>query len=414
MEEPASLMRVGIVGAGLSGLVAADLLNSAGHDVVVLEARDRVGGRVWSEKLPNGSIIERGAEYLDLEQHALLFTVARLGLSLAPAGTSFSSREPRGGLVSTTTEEVLEAVGVARTLLAKEPFRLLHQSAAQLLADADISSGAREAIASRIQITSAHPADQISAYALVHVAFGTSEGLRVAGGNQGTALRLANRLGEKKVKLSHPVDKITWSQSRATLQSIAELFDCDACIITVPSSVISKIKFDPPLPKWKEKALQGVTFGHAAKLYIPLRKVPHPSSIHSVPDYYWTWTAKDGNGNVQPVVSAFAGSSDALERLEVRNGPQKWIEKVQSLRPDLDMDVNGAVLSTWDDDPWIHAAYSARPPNLPPFYDESLVRPVGPLHFAGEYTGGLHSSTMDGALRTGIRAATEILSLESE
>lgn len=405
-------MRICVIGAGFSGLVAADILASAGHELTVLEARDRVGGRVWSQRLPNGSIIERGAEYVELEQHALLFTAARLGLSLAPAGTSFNDRDPHGGL-GTSRKEIQEAVQITRDLLAREPNRVLHQSAAQLLADADISAGAREAIASRIQMTTAQPVEEVSAYAIVHVGFSSIEGLRVAGGNQGIALRLAERLGER-VKLSHPVERVSWSSTGVKVVSNKEMFDSDVCIITVPASVIFKISFDPALPEWKKKALQNVTYGHAAKLYIPLLKVPPPSAVQSVPDHFWTWTAKDGNGNVQPVVSAFAGSAPALEKLQVEKGPAKWIEKIQALRPDLDLDISGAVLSTWSDDPWVHAAYSVRTPSLPSMYDELLIAPVGRLHFAGEYTGGQHSSGMDGALRTGMRAATEVLALGSD
>jgi monoamine oxidase len=404
-------MKVCVIGAGLSGLIAADILTSAGDDVTVFEARDRVGGRVWSQHLPNGSIIERGAEYVELEQHALLFTVARLGLSLAPAGTSFAIREPRGG-IGTTKKEMLEAIEIAKDLLAKEPSRVLKQSAAQVLADAEISPGAREAIASRVQMTLAHEIDKIGAYGLVQIGLSNAEGLRVAGGNQGIALRLADRLG-KRIKLGRPVDRISWTQTNVSIRNEGETFDFKTCIITVPASVMSRIEFDPPLPEWKRTAIQGVTYAHAAKLYVPLRKEPAATAVHSVPDFFWTWTAKDGEGKVQPVVSAFAGSSSALERLEVKNGPKKWIQKLQALRPDLDLDLTGAVLSTWDDDPWVHAAYSVRTPNLPPFYDESLMRSVGLLHFAGEYTGGLHSSSMDGALRTGMRAANEVLSLRN-
>jgi monoamine oxidase len=69
------------------------------------------------------------------------------------------------------------------------------------------------------------------------------------------------------------------------------------------------------------------------------------------------------------------------------------------------------VLTTWDNDPWIGASYSTvligklRQP-------AELIRPVGPLHFAGEHTAGLHYATMDGALRSGRRAAEEIMAIQ--
>ena len=57
-------MRVIVVGAGFAGLAAADALATAGVDVLVFEARDRVGGRVWSQELPTGGVVEMGAEFI--------------------------------------------------------------------------------------------------------------------------------------------------------------------------------------------------------------------------------------------------------------------------------------------------------------------------------------------------------------
>jgi monoamine oxidase len=105
---------------------------------------------------------------------------------------------------------------------------------------------------------------------------------------------------------------------------------------------------------------------------------------------------------VQPVVSAFAGSSPALERLRVREGPAAWLDSLARLRPELALETDEAVLSTWDDDPWVSAAYSSSAP-------VDGWDPVGPLHFCGEHTAGPNRALMEGALRSGIRAAGEIL-----
>jgi monoamine oxidase len=112
---------------------------------------------------------------------------------------------------------------------------------------------------------------------------------------------------------------------------------------------------------------------------------------------------------VPPVVSAFAGSAPALARLGVAAGPAAWLERLRALRPDLDLDPAGAVLSTWDDDPWVGAAYSTRGLGVDPGDAELLARPVGRLHFAGEHTAGRWAGLMEGALRSGARAAAELL-----
>jgi monoamine oxidase len=132
------------------------------------------------------------------------------------------------------------------------------------------------------------------------------------------------------------------------------------------------------------------------------------SAVLSIPERYWTWTATGADGAVQPVVSCFAGSAAALERLRVPDGPETWVRSVDRLRPDLALEPDGAVLSTWDDDPWARAAYSVDPPEGP--RPDVLTRPVGPLVFCGEHTDDSgFAALMEGALRSGRRAADQVL-----
>jgi len=76
------------------------------------------------------------------------------------------------------------------------------------------------------------------------------------------------------------------------------------------------------------------------------------------------------------VVSAFAGSQAALDRLAVRDGPAHWIGRLRALRPDLAIERAGAILATWSDDPWSRGAYSTRAPWWRPEDEELLARPV--------------------------------------
>jgi monoamine oxidase len=105
-------------------------------------------------------------------------------------------------------------------------------------------------------------------------------------------------------------------------------------------------------------------------------------------------------------VSAFAGSKPALDALEVDQGPSRWLDSLERLRGDLELDLSGAVLSTWADDPWVRAAYSTSPP---PEVAAAVERPTGPLAFAGEHTAGEHAALMEGAIRSGQRAARALL-----
>ena len=181
----------------------------------------------------------------------------------------------------------------------------------------------------------------------------------------------------------------------------AEL-DADACVVAVPASVLGRVRFEPALPDAVAGAFAAVRYGHAAKLFVPLAAPAVPSAVMSVPERYWTWTARGDGGHVQPVVSAFAGSAPALERLGVAAGPERWLASLTRLRGDLVLDPDGAVLSTWADDPWVEAAYSISPP---PELAELAAEPLGPLAFAGEHLGGVHAALMEGAIRSGAHAA---------
>jgi monoamine oxidase len=183
--------------------------------------------------------------------------------------------------------------------------------------------------------------------------------------------------------------------------------EAEVCIVAAPASVLSQIVFEPALPEPVAQAISGVVYGHAAKLFVPLREAPAPSAVLSVPGRYWTWTANGAGGSAQPVVSAFVGSGPALEALRVTEGPTVWLSSVAALRPDLALEPGGALLSTWDNDPWIRAAYSTRPAGGST--GDLLAEPVGPLYFCGEHTAGEWASLMEGALRSGLRAADQVL-----
>jgi monoamine oxidase len=412
-------MRVCVVGAGFAGLATAAALADGGVEPLVLEARERVGGRVHSRRLPNGAVAELGAEFVERDQQAAVATAGRLGLELVPTGMAYGDREPRGG-VGVDRATLHAELGRLQRLLAErsgtagiEPPEASPRgrSVAAVLAGLPLHPGAREAIAARLQVSAALPADELAAAVLDHAGstFSTRESVRVGGGNQRIAERLAARL-PGAVHLGVPVEAVAWSDASVRVTAGGGVLDADACVLAVPASVTGRVRFQPPLPGWKAEALGRVVYGHAAKLFVPLRRVPPPSAVLSVPDHFWTWTARgDQAGAVQPLVSAFAGSAPALARLEVAAGPATWLGRLRALRPDLDLEETGTVLSTWDDDPWVGAAYSTRGLAFDPGDAEPLARPVGPLHFAGEHTAGPWAGLMEGALRSGARAAAELL-----
>ena len=397
-------MRTVVVGAGLAGLVAADELARSGADVMVLEARSRVGGRVWSQRLANGAVVEMGAEFILAGNTAIRELVDRFALGLWDKGIRYGRRDPSGG-IGTTHEELAAAVAEVERELAARTAGPAGPSARGFLESLDIPPGAREAILARVEISSANAADRVAATDLVGVAHIDDEPApSIAGGNQRLPLALAESLGSA-VSLDSPVSAVEWDERVRVLTSDGEL-DADACVIAVPASVLRGIAFDPPLPGPVAEPLAQVAYGHAAKLFVPLRQPVEPSAVMNVPERYWSWTATGEGGRPQPVVSAFAGSAQALDALDVESGPERWLDSLAQLRGDLELDRDGALLSTWTADPWAGAAYSTSPPAS---VAEAVEEPTGPLAFAGEHTAGPYAALMEGAIRSGQRAARSLM-----
>src|SRR5215217_555719 len=234
-----------VVGAGFAGLAAAAALAGGGLEPLVVEARDRGGGRVHSRRLANGAVVELGAEFVEDDHQTLAATARELGLALAPTGMAYGDRARRGDL-----------------LAGRPAPDLLGRSVAEVLAGLPLDPGAREAIAARLQVSAAQPVAELSAAALGHAgsSFSTRESLRVAGGNQGIALALAARLGGA-VHLGTPVRAVAWSGAGMRVATDNAELAADACLLAVPASVMGGIRLDPALPAWKTEVLARVVYG---------------------------------------------------------------------------------------------------------------------------------------------------------
>jgi monoamine oxidase len=411
-------MRVIIIGAGFAGLSAATSLADAGVDVTVLEARDRVGGRVWSQELvpgDPGTVIERGAEFVLDGYEQLTRWVARLGLELANTTMSYYVREPRGGEPVTVGEVVIAAAVLAKAAEAAPSCVSVAGIAQEVLAASPGSAGrvspaAVGAILTRISISWASEVTELSCRALQGPAsaFEPNPTYRVAGGNQGIAQAMAAQLGDR-VRLGCPVRRLTHDEGSATAWTDEGAELADVVIVTVPLACSSALPVEPALPAWKHEAWSRTGLGQAAKLHVMLAEPAPASAVLSVPDGYWTWVATDASGSPQPIAHCFAGSTPALDRLGVRGGPGGWLARLAGLRPELSFDADRALLTTWADDPWAGMAYSAERSVSREDDPDLMAAPVGRLHFAGEHTAGPWSGLMEGALRSGERVAQEVL-----
>ncbi len=397
-------MRVCVVGAGFAGLAAALELQRAGHDIVVLEARDRVGGRVWTDRLPNGVVVERGAEFVLDGYDVLRKYLAEFGLSLADTGMSYYVREPRGGQ-PTTVDEIASAAEIISSAAESTSADV---TVTEVLRSLPLSEGVRAAVAARTSISAGWPAEALAATALADTAVGLVPlpSYRIAGGNQLLAERIADRVNDS-IQLRSPALSVSWSDDSVVVRTDTDEVVCDAAILAVPLAVLLGLRFEPELPSWKVAALAEMECGNGAKLHVPLSADVPTSAVLSVPDRFWCWTATDESGVVGRAANCFSGSWPAISALGVDAGAGQWVGALAKLCPELPLESRGALLTTWHDDPYTRMGYSAHGVGRHP--DEQLIsRPVDRLHFAGEHTGGAFFGLMEGALRSGRHAAGEL------
>jgi monoamine oxidase len=395
--------RVVVVGAGLAGLAAADALHRAGMDVTVLEARDRVGGRVWSVPFAGG-IVERGAEFVLPCNTAIEALASRFGLRLAPKGTPYGRREPRGA----------EAVSPADLEAAFDRIAAGYappgtKTLADAIARLELEPRLAALIRARLEVSMGHPASDLRSDVLGEGAatFGDFESYTVAGGNAELARALAGELSGR-IHLSSPVRSLGWNEEGVNVWTDGDELTARAAVIAIPTAPLADIHFEPALRGPTAEALESVRYGQNAKLFVRLRAPSPPSAIMSVSRRFWSYTQLDARGEPAPFVTAYAGTTDAVQALADPESLGVWIEELAALRPDLELDPEAALLSTWHDDPWVRGSYSARSVSSP-LRDAELSTPLGPLFFAGEHTAGDWHGLMEGALRSGERAAGQLL-----
>jgi monoamine oxidase len=403
-------MRVVIAGAGFAGLMAADRISRSGHEAVVLEPRDRAGGRVWSAELIPGdprTVVERGAEFVLDGYDVMRMLLSDLGLDLADTGMSYYEREPRGGKEMVAQREVTECAQVIAAVAADAPPQMsLAEAASSWLG----SRAALAAFLSRVTVTNGISEDCMSAASVVGIASDLvwRPTWRVAGGAQQLATGLAARLGPA-VHLGTAARSIDHDEDSVLVRTDNGQVTADAVIAAMPMAVLRQLPFSPELPGYLRSAWQRAGLAHNAKLHLPLTAPAPTSAVQSVPGRYWTWTATDGSGQVQPVLHAFAGTEEGLAALGVAGGPATWARHARALRPELTVDTDRALLTTWNDDPWARESYTALTVDRAAGDDQLIAAPVGRVHFAGEHTAGSWAGLMEGALRFGVRAADEVL-----
>lgn len=444
-----------IVGAGLAGITAARELLRQGRSVVVLEARDRVGGRLLNHPIGGGDITELGGEYIGPTQDRIAALAKAVGVDTFKTYNEGSNVLLLDGKLSTYPAtgiptdpriyaDLLKAIsvfdGLARTVPLDKPWTAKRadefdsQTLETFLRSQITNSGARTIIDSAIKaIWGAEARDLSLLFALWYIAVGGNETTpgsflrfvtvqggsqesRLVGGSQRIAIEAAKPLGDRLV-LSSPVRRLEQGDRSVTVISDKVAVTAKRAIVAIPPAVSAFIDYAPLLPARRAQLLQRAPQGSLVKA----------EAVYDRP--FWRDAKLSGQGvadrglarstfdNSPPsgtpgVMFGFVGGAEARTWNDLT--PQAREDAVlrdfasffgsKALKPTEYVEKN------WSEEEWTRGCPVAfLPPGVLLDYGAAIREPVGRIHWAGTETSIYWNGYMDGAVRSGERVAAEVI-----
>jgi monoamine oxidase len=438
-----------VVGAGFAGLSAARDLAATGVSVAVVEARDRVGGRVRNHDIGGGKVVEVGGQWVGPTQDQVLALAKDVGVDTFPTYDTGSRvlhfggrRGTYKGTIPRINPVVLADVGRAQARLESlakrvpldEPWTAAKAEAwdavtfESWLRRNTLTASGRMLLALGIEAVFACEPGDVS---LLHVLFyahsagsfqmaidtgGGAQQDRFVGGSQLVCDKVAAALGPTAVHLDSPVQGITVDGGGVTVRSTRDEWRCRRVIVTVPPLLAGRITYEPAMPPWREQLTQRAPMGSVIKC----------NAIYDEP----FWRAEglsgqatgDGEGarvvfdNSPPdgspgILLGFLEGDGArrLGRVDAATRRAAVLDSfVRYFGPKAATPVDFVEVD-WQAEAWSGGCYGTLfGPNVWTRYGHALRQPVGPVHWAGTETASVWCGYMDGAVSSGQRAAAEV------
>jgi monoamine oxidase len=438
--KPPNGKRVIVIGAGFAGLACAYELLHEGFHVDLLEARDRVGGRVitFRDWIP-GKNIEGGAELIGSNHRAWLHYATRFGLNyremtefpeddrpILLAGKFLSEKE-KYDVFKEVDRVYIELTGLACQVDAEQPWethagdKLDAQTLGTWVTANTTDEMARAFIAAEASADNGVSIDNQSLLAMLVAIKGgglenfwtETEVYRCWQGNDSLATSFAHVIAERKsLHLRTPVTSVTRRDSSMVVTDQAnKIWSADYVVLAIPPTTWGKIRFDPAPEIDRLKLQMGANVKFLARLS---REVWNLASPYAMTDQFismtWDGTDKQSSGGDVCMVGFSGGTAADDAMANYRAGKaEKFVALLHDLYPGFPS--RGPLehrFMNWPEDPWTLAGYSSARPGQIMAFSRTLYEGLDRLQFAGEHTCYAFPGFMEGALQSGMRAAGNI------